>query len=66
MTKFKKMGVKTGLSDEGEDIIIQVLNHKERRNILKILSSSEDGAMYSEILRKTGLGLLLGLFFNLR
>jgi DNA-binding HxlR family transcriptional regulator len=54
-TKVEKMGARTGFGDEVEDIIIQVLGHKERRNILKILSSSEDGATYSEILGETGL-----------
>jgi hypothetical protein len=32
------MGAKTGFDDEVEDVIIQVLGHKERRNILKMLS----------------------------
>jgi hypothetical protein len=35
MTKVKIMGVKTGLSDEVEDIIIQVLGHKERHNLAR-------------------------------
>lgn len=55
MTKDEKMGAKTGLGDEVEDVIIQVLGHRERRNILKMLSTSEDGATYSEILGETGL-----------
>jgi DNA-binding HxlR family transcriptional regulator len=55
MTKDEKMGAKTGFGDEVEDVIIQVLGHRERRNILKMLSTSEDGATYSEILGETGL-----------
>ncbi|MDH5440916.1 MAG: hypothetical protein OEY31_09955 [Candidatus Bathyarchaeota archaeon] len=41
--------------EEIEGIIIQGLSHQERRNILKIISLSEDGASYSAILGDLGL-----------
>jgi predicted transcriptional regulator len=40
---------------EIEEIIIQGLGHRERRNILKIISLTEEGAVYSEILGELGL-----------
>ncbi len=46
------MGNKT---EEIEEIIIQGLGHRERRNILKIISLAEEGAVYSEILGELGL-----------
>jgi predicted transcriptional regulator len=41
--------------EEVEDVVIQALGHRERRNILKIIHSAEDGASYSEILGELGL-----------
>lgn len=41
--------------EEIEEIIIQGLNHPERRNILKIISLAKDGSSYSEILGELGL-----------
>jgi predicted transcriptional regulator len=41
--------------EEIEQIIIQGLNHQERRNILKIISLAEGGASYSVILGELGL-----------
>lgn len=38
-----------------EEIIIQGLGHRERRNILKIISLADGGAVYSEILGELGL-----------
>lgn len=55
MIKNDNMGAKTSFDDEVENVIIQVLGHRERRNILKMLSTLEDGATYSEILGETGL-----------
>jgi len=41
--------------EEVEEAIIQGLAHRERRNILKIISLAEGGAVYSEILGELGL-----------
>jgi len=41
--------------EEVEEAIIQGLAHRERRNILKIISLAEEGAGYSEILGELGL-----------
>ncbi len=49
------MGVDKGFSAEVEDVILQVLNHRERRKILKILASAPEGVSYSGILGETGL-----------
>ena len=49
------MGVDNGFSAEVEEVILQVLNHKERRKILKIIASTPDGVSYSGILGDTGL-----------
>jgi predicted transcriptional regulator len=38
-----------------EDVIIKVLNHEERREILRILNSSVEGLKYSSILGETSL-----------
>ncbi|MBD3206841.1 hypothetical protein GF319_10945 [Candidatus Bathyarchaeota archaeon] len=38
-----------------EDTIIKVLNHEERREILRILNASLEGLKYSSILGETGL-----------
>jgi len=43
------------MREEVEDVIIQALGHRERRNILKIVHSAENGASYSEILRELDL-----------
>jgi hypothetical protein len=44
-----------GLGNEIEDVIMQALTHRERRNILKIIDHSESGVVYSGILGETGL-----------
>ena len=44
-----------GLSSEIEDVIMQALTHRERRNILKIIDHSDSGVVYSGILGETGL-----------
>jgi predicted transcriptional regulator len=41
--------------EDVEEVIIQGLAHKERRNILKIISLAENGAVYSDILGELGL-----------
>ena len=51
----RKMTSETGLGEEIEDVIIQALSHRERRNILKIIESAENGVIYSGILGETGL-----------
>ncbi|UCD45772.1 MAG: helix-turn-helix transcriptional regulator [Candidatus Bathyarchaeota archaeon] len=38
-----------------EEVIIQALNHSERRNILKIINVQEKGALYSDILGELGI-----------
>ncbi len=43
------------MREEVEDVIILALGHRERRNILKIVHSTENGASYSEILGEPGL-----------
>lgn len=44
-----------GLGNEIEDVIMQALTHRERRNILKIIDYSDSGVVYSGILGETGL-----------
>ena len=41
--------------EDVEELIIQGLGHKERRNILKIISLAPRGAVYSDILGELGL-----------
>ena len=41
--------------EDVEELIIQGLGHRERRNILKIISQAPRGAVYSEILGELGL-----------
>ena len=41
--------------DDIEEIILQALNHPERRNIIEILGTSPEGASYSSILGEIGL-----------
>jgi predicted transcriptional regulator len=41
--------------DDVEEIIIQALGHSERRNIIEIIGTSEEGVGYSEILGEIGL-----------
>ena len=41
--------------DDVEEIIIQALGNRERRNIIEILGTSIDGVTYSEILGEIGL-----------
>lgn len=40
------------LAKEAEEIILQGIGHEERRNILKIVGSSPEGVIYSEILNE--------------
>ncbi len=40
------------LAKEAEEIILQGIGHEERRNILKIIGSSPEGVIYSEILNE--------------
>ncbi len=49
------MGVDNGFSAEVEEVILQVLNRKERRKTLKILASAPEGVSYSGILGEMGL-----------
>ena len=55
MVESSKMSGNNGLGDELEDMIIQALSHRERRNILKIVDSMDGGVVYSNILGETGL-----------
>ena len=41
--------------DDVEEIIVQALGNRERRNIIEILGTSVDGVTYSEILGEIGL-----------
>jgi hypothetical protein len=41
--------------DDIEDIILQALNHPERRNIIEILGTSPEGVSYSNLLGEIGL-----------
>lgn len=50
-----EMSENGGLGDEIEDVIMQALTHRERRNILKIIDHSDGGVIYSGILGETGL-----------
>ncbi len=43
------------ISEEIEEIIIQALGHEARRTILKIISSSEKGALYTDLMIELGL-----------
>jgi predicted transcriptional regulator len=43
------------MKEEVEEIILQGLDHVERRNILKIIGSAHDGVTYSEILYELGM-----------
>jgi DNA-binding transcriptional ArsR family regulator len=49
------MGVNEYPEPDVEEMILQALNHKERRKILKILASAPGGVTYSSILGETGL-----------
>ncbi|UCD44775.1 MAG: winged helix-turn-helix transcriptional regulator [Candidatus Bathyarchaeota archaeon] len=49
------MGANGGLGGEIEDLIIQALSHRERRNILRIIEAADGGVVYSDILGETGL-----------
>lgn len=55
MDDMAEMGEKKGLGNEIEGVILQVLSHKKRRNILRVVDSSPGGASYSTILGETGL-----------
>ncbi len=43
------------MREEIEDIILQGIDHVERRNILKIIGSSPEGVIYSEVLHELGM-----------
>ena len=45
----------TEITLEIEDIIIQALSHKERRELLKIISLNATGSSYSELMGELGL-----------
>ncbi|UCD45813.1 MAG: winged helix-turn-helix transcriptional regulator [Candidatus Bathyarchaeota archaeon] len=49
------MHVNGDLGADVEELVLRALSHRERRNILKIIESSEDGVVYSGILGDTGL-----------
>ena len=42
-------------AEDIESVILQALNHVERRNIMKIINAQERGASYSEILGELGI-----------
>jgi len=42
-------------NEELEEIIIQALGHEVRRTILKIIASSESGALYTDLMTELGL-----------
>ncbi len=42
-------------AEDIEAVILQALNHVERRNIIKIINAQEMGATYSEILGELGI-----------
>jgi hypothetical protein len=42
-------------TEDFEGVIIQALNHVERRNIMKIINAQEKGAIYSDILGELGI-----------
>ena len=53
-----RLGAMSGngdMADEIEEVVMQALSHRERRNILKIVDHSEGGVVYSGILGETGL-----------
>jgi len=41
--------------EETEEVILQALSHRERRNVLKIINARPEGALYSDILGEIGL-----------
>lgn len=49
------MSMNGGPVGEIEDLIIQALSHRERRNILRIIEAADGGVVYSGILGETGL-----------
>ncbi len=50
-----RMVVSNGPEPDVEEVILQALSHRDRRNILKILASAPGGTTYSSILGETGL-----------
>lgn len=50
-----RMSVNDGPEPDVEEVILQVLSHRDRRSILKILASAPGGTTYSGILGETGL-----------
>ncbi len=43
------------LREDIEEVALQALGHRERRNILEIIASSRDGVLYSDILHELGI-----------
>ncbi|UCH57161.1 MAG: helix-turn-helix transcriptional regulator, partial [Candidatus Bathyarchaeota archaeon] len=43
------------LREDVEEVVLQALGHRERRNILEIVASSGDGVLYSDILHELGM-----------
>ncbi len=43
------------LREDVEEVVLQALGHRERRNILEIVASSGDGVLYSDILNELGM-----------
>lgn len=43
------------LREDIEEVALQALGHRERRNILEIIASSGDGVLYSDILHELGI-----------
>ena len=42
------------LSEDVEEVVLQALGNRERRNILDVVASSENGVLYSDILHELG------------
>ena len=42
------------LRDDVEEVVLQALGNRERRNILDVVASSENGVLYSDILHELG------------
>jgi predicted transcriptional regulator len=42
------------LREDIEEVVLQALGNRERRNILDVVASSENGVLYSDILHELG------------
>jgi hypothetical protein len=42
------------LREDVEEVVLQALGNKERRNIIDVVAASEDGVLYSDILHELG------------